>query len=278
MYKKCSWLDSKSAVSPAISTVIVTGVIVGLVTIALAFASNFLIFRMAESEFNSAKQFMETCARQVDDVAWVVGRTETSRYSSRYGEITFLTALNYTISVTLADNITNLQLFTNLTGILSFNMPVSQHSIGAGYHDLIYPSYGTGFMLDGTSSPVTKVFAVENLPMADGSYLRVVLIPAIRMISLTMGDTNYLRLYLPILSKGATPGYSQSVTMTGETVTRISENITAIKVVASFPLQLEGFDNTFFKLSQTEESISCTNGTILELYVSEVDVGLGVHA
>ena len=80
---------SNRAASPAVSTVIITGVMVAMITVSLSFASNFLMFRMAESEFNSAKQFMQTLGLQIEDVAWVIGQTETVRYSSRYADVAF---------------------------------------------------------------------------------------------------------------------------------------------------------------------------------------------
>jgi len=263
------------AVSPAISTVIVTGMIVGLVTIALSFASNFLVLRIAESEFNSAKQFMQTFALQIDNVAWSIGRTETARYSSRYGDVAFETALNYTIYVNTTSQ-SNVKFYTSTTGILCFNMPITYHSVGDNYFDLLYPSFNSGFLLDGASAPNAKVFVVEKLYMADGNFLRVVVMPSVRMVNLTIGDTSYVRLYLPILSVGETPKRSQSVTMTGNSVSKLGESITALKVEVSFPEA--DFDNFFFNFPQLEEQVSFTTETVLELYVGEVDVGLGVHA
>jgi len=66
-----------------------TGTVVALISVALVFANNLLSVRMAESEFNSAIQVMQTVGLQIDDVAWVIGRTETARYSSRYGDVGF---------------------------------------------------------------------------------------------------------------------------------------------------------------------------------------------
>ncbi|MCK4436104.1 hypothetical protein KAU87_04760 [Candidatus Bathyarchaeota archaeon] len=263
------------AVSPAISTVIVTGMIVGLVTIALSFAGNFLVLRIAESEFNSAKQFMQTFALQIDNVAWSIGRTETARYSSRYGDVAFETALTYTIYVNTTSQ-SNVKFYTSTTGILCFNMPITYYSVGDNYFDLLYPSFNSGFLLDGASAPNAKVFVVEKLSMTDGSFLRVVVMPSVRMVNLTIGDTNYVRLYLPILSVGETPKRSQSVTMTGDSISKLGKSITALKVEVNFPEA--DFDNSFFHFPQSAEQVSFTTETVLELYVGEVDVGLGVHA
>ena len=267
---------SNRATSPAVSSVIITGVMVTLVTVALAFASNFLLVRLAESEFNSAKQTMQTLGLQVDDVAWIVGRTETVRYSSKYGGVSLWQALNYSIYVNTTTQ-SNLRFYTGLTGIISFDMPVSQYSLSGDYFELIYPSSDSRFLFNATSAPVTRTFVVEKLPMSDGSFIRVVVAPTIRMLSLSIGDTLYIRAYLPILSQGETPGNSQSITLTGEsTSTKTVEGVTGIKIEVDFPVS--GFDNSFFNFPQTVESIPLAGETVLEVYVSGVDVAFGAHA
>lgn len=277
MAQKAAENRSDKAISPAISTVILTGTMVGLITVSLAFASNFLLLRIAESEFNSAKQFAQTLGLQIDDVAWVIGRTETARYTSKYGEVAFKQALNYTIYINTTTH-SNLELYSNTTGIICFNMPVSRYSVGNDYFQLIHPSSDGGFLLSGASAPVTRIFAVEKLPMTDGSYIRVVVMPVIRMLSLTLGDTRYVRLYLPVLSEGGAPRLSQSVTLTGKSVSTIREAVTGIKVEVGFPLA--GFDNFFFNIPQTVESIPLggESNAVLELYVAGVDAAFGVHA
>lgn len=266
------------AASPAVSSVIITGVMVALVTVALAFASNFLLIRMAESEFSSARQSMQTLGLQIDDVAWVIGRTETMRYSSKYGSASFNSALNYTIYVNTTTQ-TNVKFHTNLTGVVCFDMPVSQYSIGDDYFESIYPSYDDGFVFNETSAPVTRVFVVEKLPMADGSFVRVVVAPAMRMMYLSIGGTRYVRLFLPVLVEGEAPRNSQSITLTGEsTKTRTIEGVTGVRIEASFPLGGSGFDNSFFNFPQPVESIQLAGETVLEVFVGGVDVAFGVHA
>jgi hypothetical protein len=249
---------------------------VTLITVALSFAGNHLLLRMAESEFNASKQFMQTLALQIDDVAWVIGQIETARYSGKYGDVAFTQALNYTVYVnTTAES--NKKFFADTTGAICFNMPISKYSIGNGYFELIYPSSHGGFLSSGTSAPVARTFATQRLPMADGDFIRVVVVPTIRMMKSSVGGVEYLRLYLPILSEGDTPRHSQSVTLTGESITtKTMENVTSIKIELNFPIA--GFDNFFFHFPRTVESISSTNGTVLELYVGAVDVALGVHA
>ncbi|MEM2102253.1 MAG: hypothetical protein QXM22_01910 [Candidatus Bathyarchaeia archaeon] len=251
-----------------------------LVTVVLVFANNFLSVRMAESDFNAAKQFMRTVGLQVDDVAWIIGRTETARYSSRYGQVVLQQlALNYTVYLNYTKGsyqYINAKNFTVKTGIICFNMPTSQYSIGNNFFELIYPS-SNSFLLNGASAPVARVFTVEKLPMFDGSYVRVVVVPIIRMVNLTIGQTNYVRLYLPVLSKGdATSKNYPTVTLTGESfhVKRI-ENVTGIKVVVSFPFV--DFNNSFFNFAQEVELIRLTGTSVLDINVGGVDVDLGVH-
>jgi hypothetical protein len=265
----------KKGTSPAISAVIVTGVIVTLVTVALSFATNLLVVRMAESEFSSAKQFMHTLGLQIDDVAWVIGRTETVRYSGRYGDVFFEEALNYTVYIKTPSNQDFQKLYSTTTGIVSFNMPVERYSVGYDYFELIYPTSDNTFLLSGASAPLARIFAIEKLPMTDGSFLRIVTVPTIRMVNVSLSASNYIRLYLPVLSEGESPKHSDSMTLTGQSVSRISETVTSIKIEVSFPM--DEYDNSFFQFPLIEETIALADESVLELYVGTVDVALGVH-
>lgn len=274
-------LRSVSGVSPVISTVIITGTIVALLVVALFFANNFLWARLAESEFSSAKQFMQTIGLQVDDVAWTAGRTQTVRYSSNYGDVDFWpSTLTYNISIT---NSTGTYPLANYTvGIILFNMPASKFSMNNGYYELIYPSSNSNLTLRGASAPVTRVFVVENL--TSGSFIRAVVAPSVRLLesNITIGSStvHYVKLYLPKLVKGETPRRSQSVTLTGKSVSALTKNgITKIRIEVKFPLY--SYDNTFFRFPSTVEEITIPSGysdSAIEVYTGEVEVALGVHA
>ncbi|MEM1563177.1 MAG: hypothetical protein QW161_00695, partial [Candidatus Bathyarchaeia archaeon] len=87
-----------NAVSPAISSVILTGAVVVLVLVAMTFAINLRDSKIAENEFASVRQFMRTAAVQIDDIAWVPWRTQTFRYSRSYGSMSYMpNMLNFTI-------------------------------------------------------------------------------------------------------------------------------------------------------------------------------------
>jgi hypothetical protein len=117
--------------------------------------------------------------------------------------------------------------------------------------------------------------------MRDGSFIRVVVAPAIRMLNSTisMGETkNYFKFYLPILCNGTSPHYSQSVTLTGKNVLVKTEgNVNSVKIRISFPRISEGFDKFFFNFDVEEKVVNVPHGSTVEFYTSEVSVSLGVY-
>ena len=271
----------KKAVSPAISTVILTSAVVVLLLVTIVFANNFLDARMAENEFSAMEQFMQTVGLQIDDVAWIIGRTQTIRYASKFGQVSFeAAALNYTLFVNKGGGY--VYSIGNLTGVLLFNMPIAKYSLGNNYYESIFPS-DRSFLQKGTSAPVSHVYVVEEVPMRDGNFIRVVVAPIIRMLNSTISmggtTTNYFKFYLPILSNGTSPYHSQSVTLTGRNVLVKTEgSVTAVNITVSFPRSGEGFDNYyFFKFPDAKgKVISFSKPSIIEFYTSEVSVSLGL--
>jgi hypothetical protein len=261
--------------------VILTSVIVVLLLVTIVFANNFLNARLAENEFSAMEQFMQTVGLQIDDVAWIIGRTQTIRYASKFGQVAFESvALNYTVYVKKGATWESLPLLTNTTGILLFNMPISEYSLGNNYYKSIFPS-DRSFLQKGTSAPVSYVYAIEKLPMRDGSFIRVVVAPIIRMlnstISMSGATTNYFKFYLPILTNGTSPYHSQSVTLTGKNVLVKTEgSVNAVKIRVSFPRIGEGFGSDFFNFDSQEEVVDVPDGSIIEFYTSEVSVSLGL--
>ena len=206
LYKLHKKRSRKQGISPVISSVVMTGAIIAILSVALVFANNLLWSRVAEGEFNSSKQLMHTAGLQIDDVAWTNGRTETITYASQYGSVVLEpSVLNYTISVETSEGTTY---FMNTTGILLFNMPTSQYSITDDYWERIFPDPDESLILMGTSAPVTRVFSIQRTPMPDGKYIRVVTAPSIRVLYSAINasiNTYYIRMYLPVLSAGESP-------------------------------------------------------------------------
>ncbi len=281
-HKKSS---SKRGVSPVVSTVIMTGAIVAILSVALVFANNLLWTRVAEGDFDSSKQLMQTVGLQIDDVAWTVGRTETIRYASKYGDVVLESSvLTYNVSV-VADGVTHE--FSNTTGVLMFNIETSYHSIKDGYWERIYPDPDESLTLTGTSAPISRVFAVERTPMPGGKYVRVVAAPSIRVLfSSIRSSTNtyYVRMYLPVLNAGDSPRLSETLTLTGESIRAYTLNdVSSISVSVDFPRATsDDFDSAFFNFPADSQSFDFStfdseyDNIVFELYLSEVSAAFGV--
>jgi hypothetical protein len=279
----------KRAVSPAISTVILTAAVVVMILVAMGFANNFLNARMAENEFSTNKQFMLTTGLQIDDIAWTIGRTQTVRYSSKFGNMKYQSAaLNYTFEVKsgAAPWVTAV---TNVTGMIMFNIPVSTYSISNNYFERILPSSNGSFLQTGPSAPVSNVFCVEKLPMSEGNYTRIVVVPTVRMLNATIAGpqqnaTNYYKFYLPTLVPSSTnPHLSQSITMTGSDIVKVTaSNVDQVRITVTFPNEgSPGFTSDFFKFDSTTITLSSSTvpkinaGSVVEFYIGKVVVSLG---
>lgn len=271
----------KKAISPAISSVILTSAVVVLLLVTIVFANNFLNARMAENEFSAMKQFMQTTSLQMDDVAWTIGRTQTIRYASRSGFVNFESlALKYSVYV---DKGAGYVFFANFSaGIVLFNMPINMYSVGNNYHERILPAGDRSFLQKGTSALVCHVYVIEKMPMSDGSYIRVVAAPSIRMLNSsisTNGETkDYFKFYLPILLPGQHPRNSQSITLIGNAVSVKTEgDVSKIKIVVATPKASLGFDQAFFHFDDSEKEIDVPDGSVIQFYTGEVIVSLGLH-
>jgi hypothetical protein len=252
---------------------------VSLLLVTIVFANNFLDTRIAENDFSSSKQFMLTTGLQVDDVAWTIGRTQTVRYSSRYGNVKFEpSALSYSFEISHDDGSTWDLVLTNTTGIILYNMPTSIITYGNNYFERIFPP-SDSFLQDGAAAPVTTAFAVEKLPMTDGSYTRVVVAPSIRMLSLTVGEANYyVKFFLPSLDAGSNLYLSQSITLAGNDVAKIVKSeVDKVRINVTFPSASQGYDSTFFNFEHTSEIVDVSANSVVELYVGAVSVSLGLH-
>ena len=269
--------NDKKAISPAISTVIITSAIVTMLLVTVIFANGYLNAQLAENEFNSMEQFMQTIGQQIDDVAWTVGRTQTMDYASQYGQIKFESAsLNYALYV----NSTNTWIGNFSTGALFFNMPTGSYNIANNYVELLTPTSNSSFLLQGTSAPVCHVFVIERVPMADGNYIRVVVAPSIMMLNSTVANTGYYNFYLPILQLSGSNLYvSKAVTLTTiASNVQTVQNVSEITITVSFPQSGWGFDSTFFDFNSSLAAMQVPPGSSLEFFTGNVTVSLGEYA
>ena len=259
-----------------------------MILVAMSFANNFLNARMAENEFSTNKQFMLTTGLQIDDIAWTIGRTQTVRYSSKFGNINFQSvALNYLVEVNGTGTGGVWQsLFPNGTGtgMILFNIPVSTYSISNNYFERISPTSSGSFLQQGPSAPVTHVFCIEKLPMNEGNYTRIVVVPTIRMLNSTIAGaqqstTNYFKFYLPTLEAGSNPYLSQSITMTGNDITKVTRSgVNQVRINVTFPnggSGSSGFGSDFFHFDHISETTILPANSVVEFYVGKVIVSLG---
>ena len=278
--KHISLRKDRKALSPALSTMILTSAIVVMILVAMAFANGFLNTNMAQNEFSSNKNFMQSAGLQIDDIAWTIGRTQTVTYSSNFGTVHFEPlAVNYTFQVHYTTGSWG-NLTTGVTGIILFNMPVSSYSVGKNYFERVPTSANNSILLSGSSAPVCQVICEEKQPMADGSYTRIAAVPTIRMLNSTITGTqnqvNYFKFYLPILQNGTSRYLSQSLSMTGNGITKVTENgVDQVRISVNFPQATAGFDSSFFNFKQTNLTIALPPNSVAEFYIGTVLVTIG---
>lgn len=275
----------KRAVAPAVSTVILTGSVVAMILVAMTFANTFLDSRLAENEFSTNKQFMLTTGLQIDDIAWTIGRTQTVRYSSKYGNMKFQSsALTYTFEV--SEDGTNWETLDELagytmTGMILYNVPVRTYTISNNYFERMLPSSDGSFLQEGSTAPVSHVFCIEKLPMNDGNYTRIVAVPTIRMLNSTIVDPSgvpmsYTKFYLPVLWTGTHLYRSQSVTLTGDDIIKVvRSDVNHVRITVTYGNAGSGFDADFFKFDHNSEVVDLADNSVIEVYIGKVVVTLG---
>lgn len=265
---------NKQAISPAVSSTILTSAIVVMLLVTIAFVNSYLNGQIAQNDFNSMKQFMQTLGLQVDDVAWIPGRTQTLTYASKYGQVTFRSpALDYSFyfdgSLVASFDV----------GVILFNIPTSDYSVANNYFEEIFPS-SNSFLQNGTSAPVCTVFVTEEVPMQDGNYIRAVVAPIVRQLNSLINGVSYARFYLPILNQGSSPELSQSVTLTGINVQHeIFSNVKNVTIAVAFPNAVGmGLTSGFFSFAATSQTVILGPNSVVEIYGGSVTVSLGVSA
>jgi hypothetical protein len=269
------------AVSPAISTVIMTAAIVVLVLVATSYANDILSYQLGLDEFSSNQQFMRSTGQQIDDVAWTLGRTETVEFTTKYAQIRLVpNVINYTFEI--YDGSSWQTIYNSSTGMILFNMPVKSYSLGADYFRRIVPVNDGSFMQWNSSAPVSQVFVTQKSPMKDGSYARMVAVPTVRVMNSTLisGGT-YYKFYLPTLVSGSNAYLSQSLTLTGIGVNKVAPsgafsliriNATALDQSSNPP----GFDSAFFNFDNISETLSIPSGSLVEFYFGTISVSKGM--
>jgi hypothetical protein len=258
-----------------------------MILVAMTYANNILSTKVAQNEYSANKQFLQTTGQQIDDIAWTVGRTQTVSFSSRYGFVKFQeAALNYTFSIHTSSGWKN-QTLAGQTGIILYNMPVSSYSMGNNYFERLPSGANSSFLLSDSTSPISQVICEEKLPMSDGSYTRIVLIPTMRVLTSTVTNgqqtSSYFKFYLPDLENGTNLYRSQSITLTGNGISKVTQsNVDQVVISLSFPQAASlGFGSSFFNFKSTTITLNSTStpqmtpNSVVEFYVGKVVVAIG---
>ncbi len=271
------------ATSPAISTVILTGTVVVMILVAMTFANNTLGLKMAKNEYDTNQQFMQTTGQQIDDVAWTVGRTQTIAYSGNYGNVKFQeVALDYTFQVFTASGGLKTLTLPGETGVILYNMPVGSYSLGNNYFARVPLGTDDSFLQYDSSAPISQVICEQKVPMSDGSYNRITLVPTMRVLTSNVGTTSNFKFYLPDLENGTNLYRSQSITLTGAGISKVTmSDVSQVIITVSFPQAALGFDRSFFNFNSTTITLDGSSTpklaphSTVEFYVGKVIVALG---
>ena len=184
--------------------------------------------RNGENDFNMAKTFMKNIGLAIDDVAWHKGQMNTIQYSSQNAEIHLREGLiHYKIEV-LKTGVGEVYRELNETrdrylSVLLYDIPQSRYALDNDYFEEILPGEMTSIVQNSTTSPITRVFAVQtSARVGEENYISVGVAPLIRGVPFSIttgsgGTENFLRLYLVDIQKGelttANPKY---LTLTGQ--------------------------------------------------------------
>jgi hypothetical protein len=118
--------------------------------------------------------------------------------------------------------------------------------------------------------------------MSDGSFNRIALVPTMRMISSNVGSTSDFKFYLPDLENGTNHYRSQSITLTGEGISKATQTgVDQVTITVSFPKASLGFNSSFFNFKNTTITLNNLStpklpiNSMVEFYVGKVVVVIG---
>ncbi len=259
-----------------------TATIIVIVLVAMGYGQSYLTLSIAQNEFSTNEQFMLTTGLQIDNVAWMIGRAQTIQYTSTYGSLqTLPDMLTYTVDMYNGGTLLNST--TLETGIIVYNVPTAEYSLGKNYKHPIGSS-NNAFLQNGSAAPDSYAYSVEKLAMSDGNYLRIVVVPTIRMMTSKVGNENYVEFYMPLLTNGTSPCLSKSVTLICQNVNQYMQSrITKVTITPDYPALAKGYDSSFFPFPNQNgqsESWSSPDSTVYttEVFIGQVSVSVGLYA
>jgi hypothetical protein len=154
--------------------------------------------------------------------------------------------------------------------------------LGTSYFERVPFGADSSFLQSDSTAPISQVICEEKLPMSDGSFTRIALVPTMRVLTSTVGSDSYLKFYLPNLENGTNLYRSQSITMTGDGISKVTmSHVDQVTITVSFPQASLGFDSSFFNFKSTTITLNSastpklTSDSVVEFYVGKVVVTIG---
>jgi hypothetical protein len=276
IFRQQSLRRNRRGLSPAISTVIITSAVVVMVLVAMMYSNSYLNSNLSRNEFAVNKQFMLTTSLQLDDIAWIIGRAQTVRYSAKYGVVDFQNnALNYSFEI--KTNGVWTKVFDLGTGVVTFDMYSDNPLLGNSHFQNI-SSTSRSINQTGPSAPIANVYAIERGTATGQNLAHIVVVPTVRMMTSTVGTQNYVKFYLPLLQSGSISSSFQSVTLIGDPGTKyVYSGVSEVRLNSTFPASAKGFDSGFYNFESNSVTISLSSGAVVDFYLGKVTVSLGLY-
>jgi len=126
---------NKKAVSPAISTVIITSITIVLVIVASTYAYQTLERSRGAAEFSTAKKSVTAIDDAVENIAWKQQSSRSTHFVANYGTLELTpNALNLTVKVQVGANSQSTSFYT---GIIKYSTKIDYVNYGNGYKEYI---------------------------------------------------------------------------------------------------------------------------------------------
>jgi len=272
--------DSKRAVSPIVSTLLLMVITMMALSLTLGYTQNTLTRKNGETDFETAKSFMRNLGLQVDDVAWIKGRVDTVHITSQYGQIEYVNdVVQYKID--FIDNFGHIVGTKTINSdIFMYNIPTEKYYLEEGYYSEILGSVPAEIVSMGVDAPVARVFAAQSNIVGGAQFLRVVMVPVLRVqtynVTSSGSVTRYCRIFIPDLQPGYSSTLAKSVVLTGLDVkTEIYEAVTRVDISVTFPQLEKNYDNNFFRFGEVLQNIQLTGSSNVEVYSGQVRLDYG---
>jgi hypothetical protein len=151
-------LRSRKAVSPAISTVIITGTIVVLVLVAYTYVFQALERQSGNSEFEIAKKGILAFDDAVENVAWKPLSSRSTRFVANYGAVELVpNALNFNVTAYAGGNSCS---FSNLTGVVKYFTGTEYVTYGNNFKEYILGNEST--VVSGSTGKLGQVVVEQQ--------------------------------------------------------------------------------------------------------------------